>query len=29
MSYVQWGYVVTLGVLAAYAASLMVRSRRR
>jgi len=29
MSYVVWGYVVTLGVLAAYAASLSVRSRRR
>ena len=28
MSYVVWGYVVTLGVLAAYATSLVVRSRR-
>jgi hypothetical protein len=28
MSYVAWGYVVTLGVLAAYATSLVVRSRR-
>jgi hypothetical protein len=29
MSYILWGYVVTLGTLAAYATSLMVRSRRR
>jgi hypothetical protein len=29
VTYVTWGYVVTLGVLAAYASSLMVRSRRR
>jgi hypothetical protein len=29
MRYIQWGYVVTLGVLAAYATSLLVRSRRR
>jgi len=29
MSYVVWGYVVTLGTLAAYAASLVARSRRR
>jgi hypothetical protein len=29
MSYVVWGYVVTLGTLAAYATSLVVRSRRR
>lgn len=29
MSYVVWGYVVTLGVLAAYATSLVVRARRR
>jgi hypothetical protein len=29
MSYIVWGYVVTLGVLAAYATSLLVRSRRR
>jgi hypothetical protein len=28
MSYVVWGYVVTLGVLAAYATSLVGRSRR-
>jgi hypothetical protein len=28
MSYVVWGYVVTLGTLAAYATSLVVRSRR-
>jgi hypothetical protein len=29
VSYVVWGYVVTLSVLAAYATSLAVRSRRR
>ena len=29
MSYILWGYVVPLGTLAAYATSLMVRSRRR
>jgi hypothetical protein len=29
MSYILWGYVVTLGVLASYATSLVVRSRRR
>lgn len=29
MSYVVWGYVVTLSVLGAYAASLTVRSRQR
>jgi hypothetical protein len=29
MSYVVWGYVVTLSVLAAYATSLVARSRRR
>jgi hypothetical protein len=29
MSYVVWGYVITLGVLGAYAASLRARARRR
>jgi hypothetical protein len=29
MSYVVWGYVLTLSVLAGYATSLAVRSRRR
>jgi len=29
MSYVAWGYAITLGVLGAYAASLAVRARRR
>jgi hypothetical protein len=29
VSYVVWGYVLTLSVLGAYAASLAVRSRRR
>jgi hypothetical protein len=29
MTYVVWGYVITLGVLAAYATSLAARARRR
>jgi hypothetical protein len=29
MSYVLWGYTITLGVLGAYALSLIVRTRRR
>ena len=29
MTYVVWGYVVTLGTLAAYAALLRVRSKQR
>jgi hypothetical protein len=29
MSYVLWGYAITLGVLGAYAASLIARARRR
>ncbi len=28
MSYIAWGYAITLGSLAAYAGSLLVRSRR-